>query len=526
MRLFLVLTVSVFVGLASRVAVSQAGDLTAADFETAEYLANIGLGEINASTAYAKGFTGAGSIIGIIDSGFQSNHPEFDNPIVSGVPPVGSHGTHVAGIAAAIKNDIGMHGVAYDARLFLASNSNPGAEFINAANAGAAVISNSWGYDVDVNNVLNNGSFATDPYQALANVVGGGAAFWQSFVADSLTAQQNSVILFAVANVIFPDIDVSAGLPLVIPELQGSWIAVVNVKQDGTLNSSPCGSAASFCLGAPGTDIYSTVPVNTYGLKTGTSMATPHVAGAVAIAKQIFPNATPKQLTSAVLETATDIGAPGIDTSFGRGFLNLANLANTVNPATANLFPASSWSNLSVLAHVRTTIRQRMNKKNNTETDESVESFQLGKFEDETASYDASRWQRDNLWITAIGAQSNLDAGPISSAYSAVTSGIIVGADGRINQDKNLGFAAGITRSSLSSDSGQNNGVTTAGHVLTYGGWTEDNKFMDASAQLALFSQSLERRDISGAVGTSASVAGLSSMYSVATEVDFRAATN
>ena len=98
------------------------------DFETTEYNAQYGLGKINASEVYADGYSGSGVIVGVIDTGVDIDHPDLISNIASGgydyvdtdsnASPSSqgssmSHGTHVAGIIAGLKNDIGMHGVAY-----------------------------------------------------------------------------------------------------------------------------------------------------------------------------------------------------------------------------------------------------------------------------------------------------------------------------------------------------------------------------------------------------------------------------
>ena len=99
------------------------------DHKTSEYNSNSGLNTINAANAYSKGWTGKGSVLGVIDTYQQTDHPElngkykwyndytrYDNTVsTSGNTQV--HGTHVAGIIASKKDGTGNHGVAFDAEL-------------------------------------------------------------------------------------------------------------------------------------------------------------------------------------------------------------------------------------------------------------------------------------------------------------------------------------------------------------------------------------------------------------------------
>ena len=112
----------------------------ASPFETPEYFASRGLDLINAAAAYEKGFTGRGVTIGVSDAPVNFASPEFStkrsSSDASGFSPtyvdedgttyaagdtgfwfVFFHGTHVSGIAAASRNDLGMHGVAFDAEV-------------------------------------------------------------------------------------------------------------------------------------------------------------------------------------------------------------------------------------------------------------------------------------------------------------------------------------------------------------------------------------------------------------------------
>ena len=104
--------------------------------------------------------------------------------------------------------------------------------------------------------------------------------------------------------------------------------------------SNHCGVTAEWCIAAPGgayddeveRPIVSTYKGGGYEALQGTSMAAPHVAGAVAVLIEAFPTYTPAQITNILLETAEDLGAAGTDTVYGRGFLRL-DLALQSGPA-------------------------------------------------------------------------------------------------------------------------------------------------------------------------------------------------
>ena len=133
------------------------------------------------------------------------------------------------------------------------------------------------------------------------------------------SARRGSVLIFATGNDGAANPGIPSGLPYLFPELKNNWIDVTSV--DKTLrwapNADACGVSAMWCIAAPGEVIYSTIPTNEYKNLNGTSMAAPHVTGAVAIAKQMFPNASGAELASIVLRTAVDIGDPGIDDIYG-----------------------------------------------------------------------------------------------------------------------------------------------------------------------------------------------------------------
>src|SRR5690606_21800291 len=138
--------------------------------------------------------------------------------------PETNHGTHVAGIAGAAQNGIGMHGVAFEADLaFYTYGSgalSQAAAFNAAAAQGAVAINNSYGINTLFSDVRNRAAFATDPYQALAEELGLTAAHWRAEAQAMQNAQQQGVIVWAVANTNsgLNDIDISAGMPLILPD--------------------------------------------------------------------------------------------------------------------------------------------------------------------------------------------------------------------------------------------------------------------------------------------------------------------
>lgn len=95
--------------LASLLIAGPVHALTPNDFETQEYRNSTGLWVINASQAYAKGYTGKGITLGVLDTGVNSGHFEFQGKDIVWVPCKGyiydwvtnGHGSHVAGIMAA-----------------------------------------------------------------------------------------------------------------------------------------------------------------------------------------------------------------------------------------------------------------------------------------------------------------------------------------------------------------------------------------------------------------------------------------
>ncbi|MGK2699507.1 S8 family serine peptidase, partial [Serratia surfactantfaciens] len=375
----------------------KAGD--PASWRSSEFNAEWGLGAIHADQAYAAGYTGKGIKLGIFDQPVYAKHPEFVGPdkvinLVThgireytdpyipvkkgddfrydGTPSVdsdgtlGSHGTHVGGIAAGSRDGGAMHGVAFNAQIISAENGDPGPEdgivlgndgavyqagWDALVASGARIINNSWGIGI-TDKFAKGGKnpayphFTVDDAQKqfdqIKQILGtkpGGA--YQGAI-DA--ARSGVVTIFAAGNDYnLNNPDAMAGLAYFVPDIAPNWLSVASLQDptntgDYSIStfSSRCGYTASLCVSAPGTRVYSSVIEGTsvenlttdYAKYSGTSMAAPHVAGSVAVLMERFPYLNGAQVADVLKTTATDMGAPGIDALYGWGMINLGKAIN------------------------------------------------------------------------------------------------------------------------------------------------------------------------------------------------------
>ncbi|MBN5403698.1 autotransporter outer membrane beta-barrel domain-containing protein [Serratia marcescens] len=375
----------------------KAGD--PASWRSSEFNAEWGLGAIHADQAYAAGYTGKGIKLGIFDQPVYAKHPEFSGPdkvinLVTygtreytdpyipvkkgddfrydGTPStdssgkLGSHGTHVGGIAAGSRDGGAMHGVAFNAQIISAENGDPGPEdgivlgndgavyqagWEALVASGARIINNSWG--IGITEKFDEGGYdpayphftvndAQKQFDQIKTILGtkpGGA--YQGAI-DA--ARSGVVTIFAAGNDgNLNNPDAMAGLAYFVPDIAPNWLSVASLQDPNNTGdysistfSSRCGYTASLCVSAPGTRVYSSVIAGTgvddlttgYANKSGTSMAAPHVAGSVAVLMERFPYLNGAQVAEVLKTTATDMGAPGIDALYGWGMINLGKAIN------------------------------------------------------------------------------------------------------------------------------------------------------------------------------------------------------
>jgi subtilisin family serine protease len=306
-------------------------------FETPEYRAQKGLAVIHASTLYARGGTGQGVAVALVDSGLNSSLPAFQGRVrdpgfdyvenkVGTFDRIG-HGTQMAGILAANKDDHGMHGVAFNAQLIpfrFGDDNEPfffDSEIAQSWQAGfdkgARILNNSWA----------NAIPATEINEARYNQV-----MPESLVTARKLVQDGAVFVFPTGNELRREPLAEPGLPLALPELEKGWIAVVALKSDGSAinaKSNYCGVAAAWCIAVPGGDsgagqgLLTTGKDGDYVQTAGTSPAAALVSGALAALHSRYPELTAQQVRERLLATANRTGLYANSEAYGRGLMDL-----------------------------------------------------------------------------------------------------------------------------------------------------------------------------------------------------------
>lgn len=277
-------------------------------------------------------FTGNNSVkVCVIDSGVESSHTDLSPNVYSqgynaisdapGAVDDNGHGTHCAGtLGAKGNNALGVSGVSWNVHII-------GCKFLGADGSGytsdaveclsycrgqgAKITSNSWG----------GGGFS----QALYNEIAAEQAAGNLFVVAAGNDNKN------IDNL--PSYPASYNL--------ANIISVGSTTQTDDKSSFSNYGKTSVDVMAPGSSIYSTYPSNSYAWLSGTSMATPHVAGTVALLWQYAPHLTAGQVKDILMRTV-DVTNTLQPLCASGGRINVLKAMNAVNGAPLPPSPSPS----------------------------------------------------------------------------------------------------------------------------------------------------------------------------------------
>ena len=257
--------------------------------------------------------TGVNKIkIAIVDTGIDLNHPDLKSKIVQGANIVdpnqkpmddNGHGTHVAGIAAAATdNKVGVAGIAPDCAIMPIK-----------------VLKNGSGTDIDIAEGI---VVATDKGADVINISIG--------LYTRSTAMERAIKYAINKNVVVVSSSGNEGKSskIHLPSMIKGVIEVSATTQRDKI-ASFSNYAQQISVSAPGDKIYSTMPTykveltseagRNYGILSGTSMASPIVAGLAALIKSEDKSMTPSQVKKRLESTAVDLGKKGYDEYYGYG---------------------------------------------------------------------------------------------------------------------------------------------------------------------------------------------------------------
>ena len=229
------------------------------------------------------------------------------------------HGTHTAGTIAERGNDaVGGVGVMWQAEVM-------GLKFLAANGSGTDL-----GAALAVRYAADHGARVSN------NSYGGGQGAGSPMVdAISYAATKGQVVVAAAGNNSGNNDNAGASYPATFPN--DNIVAVAAIDINGNLANFSNYGATTVDLAAPGVNIYSTLPNNAHGSLSGTSMATPHVTGAIGLLLSAHPGWTYQQLIRQVLSTTTPDASVAGKTVTG-GVLNIGAALAPPPPASTAAF--------------------------------------------------------------------------------------------------------------------------------------------------------------------------------------------
>ena len=290
-------------------------------------LDNLNVPEVWAGVDGFAGVKGAGATIAVIDTGIDLDHPEFSNRLVAGYDfvdndtdpdDIDGHGTHVAGTIAGRDDDnTGISGVAPAAKIMpirVLDNEGEG-----------------WNSDI-----VAGIRWAVDNGADVINLSLGGDDYSRSMEqAIRYANERGSVVVMASGNEGKP----SPNYPAAHAANYGIAVGAVDRNQNFADFSNQAGRNTLDYVTAPGVSIYSAVPDGRYDYYSGTSMATPHVAGLAALLKSHDKSLTPAAIENLLTRTAQN------SNSSRRSDSNVDSVTGQIDPQTITLDTITNFNN-------------------------------------------------------------------------------------------------------------------------------------------------------------------------------------
>ena len=271
-----------------------------------------GIDRVDAELVWLGGNTADPVKVGIIDTGISGKHPDLLANVKGGVNTINSrkrwnddngHGSHVAGIVAAINNTSGVVGVGPAADLY----------------AIKVLDANGSGY---LSDVIEGIQWAKVNGMQVINMSLGTGSDIQSFHDAVIAAKNAGVVVIAAAG--------NSGGSVIYPAAYFEAIAVSATDQNNVI-ASWSSRGPEIDLAAPGVSIYSTYKGTSYATLSGTSMAAPHVAGSATLVLNtpvgeydvnLNGKWDPDEVQKKLQDRAVDLGNAGFDNLYGWGLVN------------------------------------------------------------------------------------------------------------------------------------------------------------------------------------------------------------
>ncbi|WP_392532062.1 S8 family serine peptidase [Nostoc sp. C117] len=278
---------------------------------------NWGADSIKAPEVWTQGYTGQGVVVAVLDSGVDHNHSDLNANIWTNsreIPDNGidddangyiddvygwnfinnnnntldvyGHGTHVAGTIAGVKNDFGVTGIAYNAKIMpvkVLGDDNQGTYPAITQGVYYAVKNGAKVINMSISGTVGDAGLET---------------------AIQYATSQGVIVVMAAGN--------SGGSTPLYPGNYATKWGLTTGAVDSNNNladfSNRAGTDSSIAyVTAPGVSVYSTLPNGTYGFYNGTSMAAPHVAGVAALMLSANGNLTASQVREILTGTAVNV---------------------------------------------------------------------------------------------------------------------------------------------------------------------------------------------------------------------------